>query len=1501
MNRKQVVCQTERIELFLHQQLSENEQADFERHLDDCDECCRRLEQSAAAEEVWTSIRESLHEESPSRDSADCSGGSTDSAASEAGPPFGVESVLQLLAPTDDDRMLGRLGTYEVMGIIGSGGMGVVVKAFDPALNRYVAIKILSPHLGNSGAARKRFSREAQAAAAVVHDNVIEIHSVADANGLPYLVMPYVRGPSLQKRLDDDGPLSVVEILRIARQAAAGLAAAHAQGLVHRDVKPANILLADGIERVKLTDFGLARAADDASLTKTGVIAGTPQYMSPEQARGDAIDATSDLFSLGSVMYTMCTGRPPFRAETSYGILRRITDTEPRPIREINPDVPDWLCAIIRRLMSKQAEYRFASAEEVAELLQDCLAHVQQPSTVLLPQSCRSSSRGYQPLTKAHGVWKLPPRFKLIAAAAFFFALIFAGILIILELNKGTLTIESDADNVPIRITQGEKLVDRLTVSKSGESVRIAAGRYVVEIDGEPDGISVDNSTVELQRRGQRIVRIVSRNEEDPMLSFGVGAPRDTSQISPAGVRQLLANTAVDDYDRLEGTWQVVSATGKGSETYNRALVVFNMTGNGKFMVWSEHQNVSGHFLVDLDEEDDAYPRHIFMRFPDRGRQGFFEFQGGERLNLYLSHRELTDNPFSGSFDDVIGDDAVKLELRLASRLVQALEYAEDPPRGADDAEQASDESQHQRMPKPASLARMDFVVNGQVKNPGWHECDFARGLRLRDAIAHAGGLTKDAGDQVAVTRMLKSEDGGELSTFTFAVRISRALVLDMPIEPDDVITVQSALASNRGREADVKGPADSGAAVGDFDNDGDPDVVPIEATPAEGATVRSPEHAATMQNLSQLKEEKVPGTVDSSEAVPSLLEAVREFNQHQQQNAIGKSQPPLTDDEVVASIRWAVMHDGQDEISDPYREQLRHIAEQRQLPSQWGFRVVTEVEGSHGERFQSWAIRLVCSGTPGVPPYNHAIRHQLLWQLDADGQAVELGKLESGGDAADSKPLAAAIHGFNSSHRRLAGLDMPPLTEQEVIAAIRFQKLRRNEFDITDGEFARMQQIADEQRLPSDAEISIITGFQPGDGYRYDIWSVRFNMRKQVNTVPYPFTGFTIREHYVRSQSLDLDKIAWGPVAENGLQAGVRFEPRQAQYSIGQKVTPYFYHRNTGDREFDVSFPNLESGKLIAVDNAGVAIPLAQERNPKWIVGFTGLGEFGFGAQHEIRGRPIVLGDVERGDAEYAIRARLGQAVRIHFVLFNYADRGESQLRTGEVAFSMAPVRDAAADGKPARGKLDSAARQTTSNETEMVAGTVDSPDSTTVPADTGTPMLDAIREFNQRQGEDHSVKSEQVPDQFLERPRHFGAPLAKRIQGQWQLVSQIMADGDAQATPRKAFVRFERNRLYYEDSNDREFATWTVDEPKSPIHFDLKLNHSDKSGRGIIALEGGRLKLCLTDLDAPEAPRPQSFEPVRGYWHMEYARPEAAEQIPVQPKAATTASPLPPRVQSE
>lgn len=303
---------------------------------------------------------------------------STDSARS--GP-----ASLEFLRPSGKPGSLGVLGHYEILEVVGKGGMGVVLRAFDDRLHRVVAIKVLAPHLASNAMARQRFVREARAAAAINHDNVIAVHAVEDSGPVPYLVMRYVSGQTLQDKLDRTGPPALREVLRIGLQIAEGLAAAHKQGLIHRDVKPANILLENGIERVRITDFGLARAADDNSLTQSGVIAGTPPYMSPEQAEGRPIDARSDLFSLGSVLYALCTGHAPFRAATPIAVLKRVCDTTPKPVRSVNPEIPEWLEAIIARLHAKDPGARFQSAKEVADLLGNRLAQVQaSPSSATL-------------------------------------------------------------------------------------------------------------------------------------------------------------------------------------------------------------------------------------------------------------------------------------------------------------------------------------------------------------------------------------------------------------------------------------------------------------------------------------------------------------------------------------------------------------------------------------------------------------------------------------------------------------------------------------------------------------------------------------------------------------------------------------------------------------------------------------------------------------------------------------------------------------------------------------------------------------------------------------------------------------------------------------------------------------------------------------------------------------------------------------------------------------
>jgi serine/threonine protein kinase len=295
--------------------------------------------------------------------------GPEDCAGAAEGVPLGF------LDPPGRPDALGRIGHYEVLQVLGRGGFGIVFRAFDTVLHRVVAVKVLSPLMAAASPARKRFLREARAAAAVRHDNVVQVYKVGE-QPLPYLVMEFIPGETLQQRLDRVGPVEPAEVARVGRQIAEGLAAAHANDLIHRDIKPGNVLLEGVQQKVKLTDFGLARAADDASITRSGVVVGTPMYMAPEQAKGERLDQRADLFSLGSVLYQMATGRPPFRAGNTVAVLKRVAEDDPRPIREVIPETPQWLCDVIARLHAKDPDGRFQSAREVADVLADCEARL---------------------------------------------------------------------------------------------------------------------------------------------------------------------------------------------------------------------------------------------------------------------------------------------------------------------------------------------------------------------------------------------------------------------------------------------------------------------------------------------------------------------------------------------------------------------------------------------------------------------------------------------------------------------------------------------------------------------------------------------------------------------------------------------------------------------------------------------------------------------------------------------------------------------------------------------------------------------------------------------------------------------------------------------------------------------------------------------------------------------------------------------------------------------
>jgi WD40 repeat protein/serine/threonine protein kinase len=462
-------CDATKLRRLLDDRLDDDEQAELARHLEACELCRRALERLAAESRLWVDARRLAGEAPPTCGLE---------REHDAGEP---DDTLGFLEPSDDPAVLGTLSPYEVTDVIGRGGFGVVLKAFDRPLNRFVAIKVLAPELATSATARRRFAREARAAAAIGHDHIVAIHAVdATPSGLPYIVMQHVSGRSLQERLDKAGPPEPREVVRIGMQAASGLAAAHAVGLVHRDIKPANILLENGVERVKLTDFGLARAADDASLTQSGVVAGTPQYMAPEQARGEPVDARSDLFSLGSVLYAICTGRPPFRAETTMAVLRRVCDDTPRPIREINPEVPEWLAAIVEKLQAKDPADRFQSAAEVSALFSRCLAYLEKPGKQPpfvpdRPQPPRRPSRR----------WLVPAAALLVAVAGLGASEAsgvtkladFVTTVLRIKHADGTVVLEIDDPEITVRVDGSDVVVKGAGL----QELRLSPGRHHIE------------------------------------------------------------------------------------------------------------------------------------------------------------------------------------------------------------------------------------------------------------------------------------------------------------------------------------------------------------------------------------------------------------------------------------------------------------------------------------------------------------------------------------------------------------------------------------------------------------------------------------------------------------------------------------------------------------------------------------------------------------------------------------------------------------------------------------------------------------------------------------------------------------------------------------------------------------------------------------------------------------------------------------------------------------
>jgi TPR repeat protein len=436
----------------------------------------------------------------------------TDGLASDESLPAGGT-----LSPPRVPHELGRLGDYRVLRELGHGGMGVVYEAEDVNLGRRVALKVMRAEAAGSAANRERFLREARTAASIESDHVCPIYQVGEADGMAFIAMPLLRGEPLDARLRRER-LPIAEVLRLGWEMAEGLAAAHEAGLVHRDIKPANVWLeaqSRGPSRVRLLDFGLARAQTDLHLTRTGEVMGTPGYFSPEQAGGRRVDGRSDLFSLGVVLYEMTTGKRPFTGSDLLNVVRSLALDDPKPPAARRPEAPAALSDLILQLLEKDPGRRADAAEVAARQAELEAAAPTAPATSyeLLMHEGRPASR---PVRVAAAPRRLWGRLAWAAVLGLVLALGLgaAGYVLYFDTGDGRLVVRV-ADDAEVRFAKGELRVYgddgklAFVLKPSEKNRNLPPGKYRVAVEGA-DGLRLDTDEFEMRRHGKVVVRVTA-------------------------------------------------------------------------------------------------------------------------------------------------------------------------------------------------------------------------------------------------------------------------------------------------------------------------------------------------------------------------------------------------------------------------------------------------------------------------------------------------------------------------------------------------------------------------------------------------------------------------------------------------------------------------------------------------------------------------------------------------------------------------------------------------------------------------------------------------------------------------------------------------------------------------------------------------------------------------------------------------------------------------------
>jgi serine/threonine protein kinase len=479
------------------------------------------------------------------------------------------KELYDFLAPPQGPGELGRLGQYRVLKVLGAGGMGVVFQAEDMQLKRVVALKAMRPALAASPTAKQRFVREAQAAAALKHAHIITIYQVGEDRSVPFLAMEYLQGASLDDYLKRGKQPTLGQILRVGREVAEGLIAAHQRGLMHRDIKPGNIWLQAPKGEVKILDFGLARAInDDSELTQSGAIVGTPTYMAPEQAKGERTDQRADLYSLGCVLYRMCTGQLPFKGDTM-AVLMALATENPKPVRELNPTILPALADLVMKLLSKRAEDRYQSAKEVVSAIQaiergqqtigpaakDVTAGPSETPNAMLPQPKKRYGR----------------RFYLLASVGLSLQLIAAGLLVVLVMHwmkgeqTGRRTPESSQPVAVLRPTIPEtKQDDELPKDKPGNELpKDKPLPAVSSLTIDP----LEDVTLKAGETQNLLVKIERQGFTGPVLVVVNGLPVDIGTlpitIEPNATVGAIRLQAMPGAGDLKKNIEIVASSGK--------------------------------------------------------------------------------------------------------------------------------------------------------------------------------------------------------------------------------------------------------------------------------------------------------------------------------------------------------------------------------------------------------------------------------------------------------------------------------------------------------------------------------------------------------------------------------------------------------------------------------------------------------------------------------------------------------------------------------------------------------------------------------------------------------------------------------------------------------------------------------------------------------------------------------------------------------------------------